>query len=486
MIVFSILRAVALEVWWWLSRLVLLIVGHLGWTAVAMIIVGLCWVNETWWPAVIIGALLLVFGVWARVFPASFHRRVALPTFRRGRKRWVRRHWVATWDACGMSRRTSGRDGKQLVHVPRRRRLHWANGVLSVQPVLLLGQTVADVETIADRLRTAVGARRIRVIPDDSGTACTVLWSFDDPLAEPITAALPAPDELPALDAVEVGWTEDEDRWRLPLISTLVAGCTGAGKASVMWSAIVALAPAIRSGLVEVHGIDLKGGMELTMGRRLFTRMATTPAQAVEVLEDVAARLEIRALALAGVVRDHRPTVAEPLVLVVIDELASLIAYSTDRDLTKRAEAGLSRILSAGRAPKFLIFAFLQDPRKETVRMRHLFPQSLGLRLRDREEVTMVLGEGAVAAGAACHKIRRELPGTGYVAGDNGALVRVRADYVTDQLIGQVSAMFPAPKQLPTRSAPDPAAEAESGTPEQPKPPRKSRRRLKPDEQAEG
>ncbi len=51
----------------------------------------------------------------------------------------------------------------------------------------------------------------------------------------------------------------------------------------------------------------------------------------------------------------------------------------------------------------YLVFAFLQDPRKETVRMRHLFPLSMGLRLRDRDEVAMVLTDYRRAALDALH-----------------------------------------------------------------------------------
>ena len=45
------------------------------------------------------------------------------------------------------------------------------------------------------------------------------------------------------------------------------------------------------------------------------------------------------------------PTIAEPLVLVMIDELAMLTAYLTDRDLSKRADAALRSLLTLGRAP---------------------------------------------------------------------------------------------------------------------------------------
>ncbi len=38
----------------------------------------------------------------------------------------------------------------------------------------------------------------------------------------------------------------------------------------------------------------------------------------------------------------------------------------------------LSLILSQGRAPGFYVFGPVQDPHKETVKMRHLSPQSFG------------------------------------------------------------------------------------------------------------
>lgn len=82
--------------------------------------------------------------------------------------------------------------------------------------------------------------------------------------------------------------------------------------------------------------------------------------------------------------------------------------------------------------------------------MRHLFPQTLGLRLKEREEVAMVLGEGAIAAGAACHKIPRSTPGVGFVINEeDGRPVKVRAGYVSDQMIRTCARRFAAPEQQP-------------------------------------
>ncbi len=140
--------------------------------------------------------------------------------------------------------------------------------------------------------------------------------------------------------------------------------------------------------------------------------------------------------------------------LIVIDELASLLAYLPERDLLRRAEQALGVLLSTGRAPGFYVFAFLQDPRKEVVRMRSLFTQAIALRLRDKEEVAMLLGDGAVTAGALCHKIPASQPGVGYVVAEDGRPQRVRAGYVPDALIRQVARRSP-----PRPCVPAPALE---------------------------
>lgn len=287
-----------------------------------------------------------------------------------------------------------------------------------------------------------------------------MVWSFIDQLAAPFDLALPT-GGLDDVDQVVLGRAEDGSPWTLSVrVSTLVGGSTGAGKGSVMWGLLVSLAPAIHAGTVRVHGVDLKGGMELALGAPLFASWATTPTDAVALLEDVVVECQARAQSLAGRVRTHTPTSAEPLVLVVIDELASLLAYLPERDLLKRAEQALGVLLSIGRAPGFYVFAFLQDPRKEVVRMRSLFTQTIALRLRDKEEVTMLLGDGAVTAGALCHKIPATQPGVGYVVGEDGRPQRVRAGYVPDQLIREAAGRYPAPHHtlgLPALSQGEPA-----------------------------
>ena len=251
------------------------------------------------------------------------------------------------------------------------------------------------------------------------------------------------------LERVELGRALSGNPWTADArIHTLVAGMTGAGKGSVMWSLLVALAPAVHAGTVRLVGVDLKAGMELTHAPALFSALATTPEQAVAVLEREADLLTTRADRMAGQARAHQPTPADPHVLVVVDELAALTAYITDAQLRRRADTALRILLTQGRAPGWSVWAWVQDPRKDTVPMRNLFPQMVGLRLKDAFETEMVLGEAATKT-APCHRIDPRHPGTGYAVAEDGSVSKVRAHYANDDLIHHINGQYPARHVLP-------------------------------------
>jgi DNA segregation ATPase FtsK/SpoIIIE, S-DNA-T family len=234
---------------------------------------------------------------------------------------------------------------------------------------------------------------------------------------------------------------------------TLVAGATGAGKGSVLQSLLLGLGPAIRDGLVQVWAIDPKGGMELGKGRALYTRFAVPTLddspyeQIAMLLEDVVKVMQRRSQGLAGVTRNHVPTVQEPLILVVIDEIANLTAYLTDRKLKDRIAQALGLVLTQGRAVGVCVVAALQDPRREVLPLRNLFPAKVGLRLDGPTDVDMVLGDGAREQGARCDRIPASLPGLGYVRLDGvREPARVRASYVTDKDIAAMVTAYAPPR----------------------------------------
>jgi S-DNA-T family DNA segregation ATPase FtsK/SpoIIIE len=193
---------------------------------------------------------------------------------------------------------------------------------------------------------------------------------------------------------------------------------------------------------VKLWVLDPKGGMELAAGAPLFDRFAyDAAADMAEVLEDAVAVMQRRAGRLRGLTRVHEPSTVEPLIVVVVDELASLTAYA-EREDRRRIGAALSLRLSQGRAVGVVVVAALQDPRKEVLPFRDLFPTRIALALVEAEQTDLVLGRGARARGADCSRISLTTPGIGFVWCDGEAEPsRVRAGWVSD---GDIAAMVAA------------------------------------------
>jgi S-DNA-T family DNA segregation ATPase FtsK/SpoIIIE len=317
---------------------------------------------------------------------------------------------------------------------------------------LLQGQCTEDFERAAPELAHSFGATSCRVRQERPAR----LWlefTTADPLID-VVAALPVP-TMVDLASVAIGRREDGELWRLPVRGThvLIAGATGAGKGSVLWSLLRGLAPAIHDGRVAVWAIDPKGGIELGPGRPMYARFAkTTPTdrpydEIVESLEDLVRFMQARAQDLDGVTRLHEPTVESPLIVLVFDEIANLTAYLTDRKVKDRILQALGVLLTQGRAVGIVVVGALQDPRREVLQLRNLFPLRVALRLDTPNEVDMVLGDGAHDQGALCDQIPRSLPGIGYVRADGvREPTRVRAGHVKDDDIAAMVAQYPAPR----------------------------------------
>jgi DNA segregation ATPase FtsK/SpoIIIE, S-DNA-T family len=142
-----------------------------------------------------------------------------------------------------------------------------------------------------------------------------------------------------------------------------------------------------------------------------------------------------------GITREHIPTVAEPLIVVLVDELAALTAYAA-RDERNRINAALAQLISRGRAVGVVIVAALQDPRKEIIPFRNLIPTRIALSLVEPDETDLVLGKGARDKGADCSRIPLR-SGIGWVWCDGEAEpTRVRASWVTDDDIAAAAAAY--------------------------------------------
>jgi S-DNA-T family DNA segregation ATPase FtsK/SpoIIIE len=300
---------------------------------------------------------------------------------------------------------------------------------------LVTGQAPADFEARAENLAHAFGARLCRIRAAAPGVVVLELVRSDT-LADPIPA-MSVTSEVD-LAGLPIGRCEDGTPWRLRLAAThvLIAGATGSGKGSVIWSLIRALLPAIAGGWVQVWALDPKR-MELSFGRALFHRYACQAAAMVDLLEAAVAEMHQRAEQFGGWTRTFTSSVEFPFLVVLIDELAFLTAYQPDRNLRKRAEAAIATLTSQGRSVGVCVVGALQDPRKDVISLRNLFSTRIALRLDESDQVDMVLGDGARDRGALADEIS-PLPeigaGVGYVRLEASPdPVRVRAAYVTDQ-----------------------------------------------------
>jgi DNA segregation ATPase FtsK/SpoIIIE, S-DNA-T family len=246
---------------------------------------------------------------------------------------------------------------------------------------MLPGQVIEDWTTAGPRLAQTFGVVECRVRSVPAHRQRVELWFLiTDPLTTPVdpfTSRVIG--ESPDLAALPVGTREDGLVYRLRLLGThlLVVGATGSGKSSVVWSLLAALGPGISDGLVRVWCLDPKGGMELAPGRGLFARFVygdpddprvQYETEFATVLEDAVSVMRHRQSALRGRTRLHAPTVGEPLIVVVVDELASLTAYVTDRDAKRRIAAALSLLLSQGRAVGVTVVGAVQDPARKCSR----------------------------------------------------------------------------------------------------------------------
>jgi DNA segregation ATPase FtsK/SpoIIIE, S-DNA-T family len=193
--------------------------------------------------------------------------------------------------------------------------------------------------------------------------------------------------------------------------------------------------PGDPAGLVQVYGIDPKGGMELGRAPAVFHRLAFGNGEdAVQLLEHVAVLTRQRAAGMrAARRRSWSPKHGTPFVVLMVDELADLTAYQADRKLRERANLALQVIVSQGRAPGVAVFAQVQDPRKTVVDFRHLFPTRLALRLDEPAQVDLVLGDGVRNRGALADEIPESTPGVAWMKRDGRREpTRLRAFHVTD------------------------------------------------------
>lgn len=295
------------------------------------------------------------------------------------------------------------------------------------------------------QLAWALSAPEVHLVAvDPQRRVVTLDMRYYDPVAQPVRA--PQPEEPVDLYSVAIGTRANGEPWRVPIAerNLLVAGVMGSGKSGVMRALILALAPAIRDGLVRVAAIDLKFGIEVRQMRGLIHEVATTPPDAKKMLQRMLAQVKDRGEWMEAHGYDkHVATPDNPLWLLIIDELAELL---DDPDMRNEILSLMRHIMRPGRALGFSIGGFTQAPEKENIAsVRNLFQIRVGLRLTEESMLNMIYGGQAKERGAGNVELADEgTQGIAFVASEGGRdIERVRAHLVPKEMFEAAAAIYP-------------------------------------------
>ncbi|GIH08096.1 hypothetical cell division FtsK/SpoIIIE protein [Rhizocola hellebori] len=394
--------------------------------------------------ATIVLVALLLVACWWR-WPNAFRRFIGWFYLAQWRRWWVYyRHWHPTCASLKLAL-TFGGD-KYFPTIAKVRRDAFGD--------------LVTVRMVNGQLPEDWSAKAVNLAQTFNAVSCQVQTARHNRIVlhfrsrEPLTETV-APFAIPAVSDVEalpVAVRADGQKAVISLLThVLIAGASGAGKGSVLWAIVSAMAAGIRDGLVKVYAFDPKGGMELDAGRDLFHRFCFgTPEEMANALEELVKEMKQRQASHRGHGRVHEASLVEPTIVVLIDEFGALTSYVTDKKLKERINSAMSLILSQGRAIGVHVVAALQDPRKEILPFRNLFSTRIALRLVEKTEVALILDDDALDRGAACHLIARSLPGKGYMVLDRDpTLVEVRFPFHTDSDIAALASAY-APERPAT------------------------------------
>jgi S-DNA-T family DNA segregation ATPase FtsK/SpoIIIE len=301
------------------------------------------------------------------------------------------------------------------------------------------GHTVADLiaktPAIESGLGTRHGAVQVEADPEHADQALVRVLDTD-PHAAAIDWTAPADEPASVTRPVPLGLYEDARPVTVNLAHRhgLIGGVAGAGKSGVL---NVVLASLAAGPDVVLWGIDLKGGMELGPWTGCLDRLATTPAEAAILLADAVAVLDARARQLGGVgSRLWEPSPESPALVVVIDEYA---------ELSDEAAAALTHadsIARRGRAVAVTLLVATQQPTQKAMgsgAVRSQMDVRICLRVRERRDVDLVLGQGMLAAGWTAHTLNA--PGKFLISTpEHTTPRRARAYRLTDDEVRSIAA----------------------------------------------
>lgn len=350
----------------------------------------------------------------------------------------VLEHWGEIAAVCGLA-------GSTVQGID----LDPEHGAWTMRLLLRRGQVLDDVRKALPRLESALGVRpRAVELAEDETLARRVLLRVveRDPHGRPLPWPGPA-DGASITRPVVLGRYQDGTPVQVALAGqrVLVSGVPGSGKSGVE---NVLIAEAAACPDVVLWGVDLKNGMELRPWRAVFDRLATTIAEAEQLLEAAVRIADARGRHCAAHgLRDWPYSPQAPALLILIDEHQKLTA-------SPRAVAAAVALAAEGRALGVTLVSVTQYPIVDSFGDRR-FPQLATVRIALRVGNVTATGVvlGADATGRPAHLIPSSRPGSFYLSapGAEGPGL-ARAFLVTDQAVKGIAARYSGTRPRPGRA----------------------------------
>ncbi len=331
---------------------------------------------------------------------------------------------------------------KPRAGVPR-----WRRGGLSIKVRLHSGQTPEIYAVACVAMAHAWRVHSVRAVSDTRGTVWLVASAWD-PLSLPAVPFRGSPGLLAAV----VGVWEDGGRWLVNLRRVphwLIVGATQSGKSTLLASLVAQWS----RQQVALVGIDLKGGMELSLFARRLTGLATTRTEAVDLL-DVLVEVTMGRMAVCRSmgVRSvwELPDKQQPVpVIVLVDEVAELylVATSADKAEVARVSTALLRLGQLGAAlGVHLIVAgqrFGSDLGPGATSLRAQLAGRVCFRVADKGTAEMTLGDVDPSALDVVQSIPVTMPGVAVALGaPEGGWIRARSFPVTPEQARETAERF--------------------------------------------
>jgi len=389
----------------------------------------------------VLGGATLAALAWYRAHPGSFDHWAA-PRVRAWRRRWLSAYtgprWRSLMDAVDLER-VHKKTGHTLYPGVVRVRAFSPN-VDIVHVRMLKGQSKRTYQAKLEELADTLKVERVAIEATKPGHLALIVQR-----REAFTTPIPAPD-MPATSAevdpaaLVIGEDEYGGDWTEsvvgPAMHRLIAGATGAGKNSVVLAMLLGLAPWFRDGLAKLWIIDPKM-MEFTALREVCeNRYADNSADGVDLLQRYVDNMERTQKHMQSLGVREQPISREfPLHVLVVDELARLVAFADDGSEARAINNALAKITSMGRTTHHSVTATTIDPSKDVLDIRDLFPSKICLRVSSPTQPDMVLGAEMRERGAIADEIPNlpETAGIGYRVGERTRYPqRVRAAYTSD------------------------------------------------------